>query len=106
MDERLQIDRFIKEADFLDVGAIIDMVGISNNYFYRWMANPHNDSSRMKTLVSRFIETDGRRLLEITKEIRKGRKDRIALHQKRAEILKKTRTHQTANQRVSSQLTK
>lgn len=100
MDTRQRLKEFMETQHFIDVTGVADLVGISYSNMYKWMSG--TPSTYIGAKVKRFLDTDGRRLVEITQKLKGERKDRIALHQQRAEIMKKARIHQTSNQDVPS----
>jgi hypothetical protein len=103
MDTRQQLRAFVEEASFLDVVAIAELAGLQYAVLYRWMAGA--PSSYTEGVVRTFLDGDGKRIMEISQKLKGERKDRIALHQERAEIFKKARIHTTGNQRVPSPVT-
>ena len=96
MDTRQQLKAFMEAASFLDVVGISDLAGLQHAVLYRWMAGA--PSSYTEGVVRTFLNGGGKRILEISQELKAERKRicRIALHQERAEIFKKARIHQTA----------
>jgi hypothetical protein len=102
METKQRMKDFISENNYLDMETIAHLVGYHTSYLSEWLKN-RVKSGHVEVTVERFLDGDGKRMQEITENLKSARKDRIALHQQRAEILKKARIHQTANQRVPSQ---
>ena len=102
METKQRMKDFISENNYLDMETIAHLVGYHTSYLSEWLKN-RVKSGHVEVTVERFLDGDGKRMQEITEKLKTVRKDRIALHQQRADILKKARTHQTAKPSVPSQ---
>ena len=101
MDTREKMKEFLGESQYLDQNTVAAMVGINPVTFNRWL-NSRKPSQLADFMAERFLEDEGKELQLIHFCLKTGSGSRIELHQKRADILNKTRIHPTSNQRVSS----
>jgi len=102
METQQRMRDYLSRNNYLDMVTIAHLVGFSTAYLSEWLNN-RVKSGHVKVIVEKFLDGDGKRMQEITEKLKTVRKDRIALHQQRADILKKARTHQTAKPSVPSQ---
>lgn len=103
MDTRQQLKAFVEAASFLDFVGISELAGLQFAVLNRWLTGA--PSSYTERVVRTFLDGDGKRILEISQELKGERKYRIALHQERAEIFKKARIHVPSKRCVPSPVT-
>ncbi len=84
-----------------EIKTVAQLVGISQVALYGYVKSP-GTHSRAEALIEKFLKTDGRKLQEIQYQLRNGAKNRIELHRRRSEILKKVKVRQTTNHREPS----
>lgn len=102
-DTRSLLLQYIEELQFIDLVGIADMVSTQFNVLHRYMEG--KPSFTVEKRVIAFLNGDGARFLELTKALKTARVDRVALHQERAAILRKARTHKTINRFYKSENT-
>ena len=97
--ERLM--QFIDIAGYLEMKTIAALSGVSNNALWQYMKQPEKHVF-VGSMVRKFLDVEGQELIDIQYALTNGAKNRIQLHRRRSEILKKVKVRQTTNHREPS----
>lgn len=99
-DIRKQFAKFMGELRVLSNDTVMDIIRTNTTHFYQWQRGFKNPYLDIK--IEAFLNGDGLRFLELTKQLKTAKTDRVALHQERAAILQKARIHVPSKHGVPS----